>query len=108
MPDEKCIMDPERDCIGKTAALKLEARIDALEAWQKDSKEFHHAFYDWQREQIARDSKLDEKLSTMEKNIGKIVVWQESQQAKPANRWETIIAAVITGVVGFLLAKFGL
>ena len=61
-PDDKCIIVPERDCIGKTAALKLEARIDALEAWQKDSKEFHHAFYDWQREQIARDSKLDEKL----------------------------------------------
>lgn len=31
MPDEKCIVDPERDCIGKAAAAKLEARIDALE-----------------------------------------------------------------------------
>lgn len=26
---------------------------------------------------------------------------------KPAKRWETIITAVITGVVGFLLAHFG-
>ena len=25
--DEKCIIDPERDCIGKAAALKLEARM---------------------------------------------------------------------------------
>lgn len=108
MPDDKCILDPERDCIGKAAAAKLEARIEALEGWQKDSKEFHHAFYDWQREQIARDSKLDEKLSAMESNIGKLVTWQESQQAQPAKRWETIIAAVITGVVGFLLARFGL
>ena len=108
MPEEKCIIDPERDCIGKEYAIKLEARIKSLEDWQKDSKKFHHAFYDWQREQIARDSKLDEKLSTMEKNIGKIVVWQESQQAKPAKRWETIIAAVITGIVGFLLARFGM
>lgn len=108
MPDDKCILDPERDCIGKEYAIKLEARIKTLEDWQKDSKEFHHAFYDWQREQIARDSKLDEKLSTMESNIGKIVAWQESQQDKPAKRWETVIAAVITGVVGFLLARFGM
>ena len=44
----------------------------------------------------------------MESNIGKIVAWQESQQDKPAKRWETVIAAVITGVVGFLLARFGM
>lgn len=44
----------------------------------------------------------------MESNIGKLVTWQESQQAQPAKRWETIIAAVITGVVGFLLARFGM
>ena len=30
MPD-KCIVDPERDCIGKAAAAKLEGRIKALE-----------------------------------------------------------------------------
>ena len=29
-------------------------------------------------------------------------------KAKPAKRWDTIIAAIITGVVGFLLARFGL
>ena len=34
MADDKCILDPERDCIGKAAALKLEARIEALEEWQ--------------------------------------------------------------------------
>ena len=56
----KCIIDPERDCIGKAAALKLESRIENLERWQQDSKKFHNAFYDWQREQIAREAKLDE------------------------------------------------
>ena len=29
--DEKCILDPERDCIGKAEAAKLEGRIKALE-----------------------------------------------------------------------------
>ena len=65
MPD-KCIVDPERDCIGKAAAAKLEARILALEEWRDDSKQFHAKFYDWQREQIARDAKLDEQLNNME------------------------------------------
>ena len=46
MADEKCIIDPERDCIGKAAAAKLEARIEALETWRDDSKKFHNAFYD--------------------------------------------------------------
>lgn len=108
MPEEKCIIDPGRDCIGKAEAARLEGRIKALEDWREDSKDFHAEFYDWQKKQIARDAKLDERLSNMDKNINKLVSWQEGQQAKPAKRWETVIAAVITGVVGFLLARFGL
>ena len=106
-PEDKCIIDPERDCIGKAAAALLEKRIADLEAWREDSRDFHAKFYDWQREQIARDARLDEQLSNMDKNINKLVAWQEGQQAKPAKRWEAVIAALITGVVGFLLARFG-
>ena len=64
--EEKCILDPQRDCIGKAEAAKLEGRIKALEDWREDSKDFHAKFYDWQREQIARDARLDEKLSGMD------------------------------------------
>ena len=112
MPDEKCIVDPQRDCIGKAAAAKLEARIEALEGWQKDSKEFHHAFYDWQREQIARDARLDEQLSNMERNLNKLVAWQETQQTAPRKRWDALVDksiwAVLAAVIAFLLARIGL
>lgn len=108
MSDDKCILDPERDCIGKEYAIKLESRIKNLEEWRDDSKDFHAKFYDWQREQIARDAKLDEQLSNMGKNINKLVLWQERQQAVPGKRWDAIVVAIITGVVGFLLARFGL
>lgn len=108
MPEEKCIINPERDCIGKEYALKLESRIKNLEEWRKDSKDFHSKFYDWQREQIARDAKLDEQLKTINSNIAKVLTWQENEQSKPGKRWETILAAIITGVVGFLLARFGI
>lgn len=62
---EKCVVDPERDCIGKAAAALLEKRIEDLEAWQRDSKKFHRDFYDWQRTQIARDARLDEQLNNI-------------------------------------------
>ena len=38
--EEKCILHPERDCIGKAAAALLEKRVDDLEAGQKKEAEF--------------------------------------------------------------------
>ena len=109
---DKCIIDPERDCIGKAAAVLLEKRIEDLEKWQVSSKAFHEDFYDWQREQIARDAKLDEQLSTMSTNLSKLVEWQEAQRDKPARRWDSIIEkivwAVLAAIIAALLATVGL
>ena len=112
MAGDKCIIDPERDCIGKAAALKLEMRIEQLEKWQESSREFHESFYNWQRSQIARDSKLDEQLKTMNANLEKVVEYQEGQKSKPGNRWDAIVDkaiwAVLAAIIAFVLAKFGL
>lgn len=112
MPEDKCIVDPERDCIGKEYAIKLEARIKNLEDWQKDSKKFHHDFYDWQRTQIARDATLDEKLNNMDENIRKVLAQQEACAMKPGKRWDAIVDkaiwAVLAAVIAFVLAKIGL
>ena len=43
--DDKCIINPERDCIGKEYAIRLEVRIESLEKWQVDSKKFHRQLY---------------------------------------------------------------
>lgn len=110
--DEKCIIDPERDCIGKEYAIRLEGRIEALEKWQADSKKFHNDFYDWQRTQIAREAKLDEQLSSMNKNIEKVLKTQEACAMKPGKRWDDIVDKVIwaflAAIITFILAKFGL
>ena len=112
MPEDKCIIDPERDCIGKAEAAKLEGRIKALEKWQEDSKDFHAKFYDWQREQIARDARLDEKLNGMDENIKKVLAKQKGCVLKPGKRWDAIIDksiwAVLAAVIAFVLAKIGL
>ena len=107
-PDDKCIIDPERDCIGKAAAALLEKRIADLEKDREKQTAFRESYYAEQRARIKRDAELDAKISSMDEKLDKLVSWQEGQQAKPAKRWESVIAAIITGVVGFLLARFGM
>lgn len=111
MQEEKCVLDPRTECIGSIKAAILEKRIEALEAWQKDSKKFHQDFYDWQRDQIVRQAKMDAQLEGMETNINKIVFWQESQQSKPQKFLDEIksktIWAVVAAIIAFVLARFG-
>ena len=112
MADEKCVRDPRHDCFGLEAAARLEGRIKALEDWQQDSKKFHNSFYDWQREQIAREAKLDEQLSNMNRNIQKLLDKQEEDDAKPGKLMDTIknnaIWAILAAIIGFFLGNLGL
>lgn len=112
MADEKCVRDPRHDCFGLEAAARLEGRIKALEDWQQDSKKFHNSFYDWQREQIAREAKLDEQLSNMNRNIQKLLDNQEEDDAKPGKLMDTLknnaIWAILAAVIGFFLGNLGL
>lgn len=112
MADEKCVRDPRHDCFGLEAAARLKGRIKALEDWQQDSKKFHNSFYDWQRELIAREAKLDEQLSNMNKNIQKLLDKQEEDDAKPGKLMDTLknnaIWAILAAVIGFFLGNLGL
>ena len=112
MNDDKCLIDPERDCIGKAEAAKLEGRIKNLEDWRDDSKSFQKKFYDWERKQIDRDARLDEKLSAMDTNIKKLVMRDEAQNDSHKKRVDAIIDkavwAVLAAVIAFILTKIGL
>lgn len=107
-PNDKCILDPERDCIGKAAAIKLEARIENLETEQRKESEFRELYYKERLERAKRDAEMDTKMAGIDEKLDRLLAWQDSQQAQPAKRWDTVIAAIITGVVGFLLARFGM
>lgn len=112
MTDERCRQDPRHECFGLEAAARLEGRIKALEDWQQDSKKFHNSFYDWQREQIAREAKLDEQLSNMNRNIQKLLDKQEEDDAKPGKLMDTLksnaIWAILAAIIGFFLGNLGL
>ena len=47
-------------------------------------------------------------LQSTEKKVEGVRVDVDEIKSKPSKRWDTIIAAIITGVMGFLFAKFGL
>lgn len=104
---EKCILDPQRDCLGLAEAKLLEKRISDLESWQVKSSEFHEKFYNYQREQIDRDARLDEQIKTMSGNILKLVSWQEEQVQKPVKHWDSAVDKVISGVIGALIGVVG-
>lgn len=112
MGEERCVMNEDRPCIGSAKAALLEHRIEELERWKADSKKFHNDFYDWQRQQIARDAKLDEKLENMSGDISELLTYQKSQQEKPGKLFDTLKANSLWAVIGafilFALAKIGL
>lgn len=115
---EKCILDPERDCLGMAEAILLKKRIEDLEEWRKKSDKFHNDFYDWQRGQIVFQTQtveqfksITEKFDTTNIKIDKVIAWQDAQQQKPAKRWESIIDKILMMFVGavftYMLTKIG-
>lgn len=110
--EDKCIIDLQRDCIGLAEATLLKKRIELLEEWKEKSSKFHEDFYKYQRIQIERDARLDERLINMDNNLRRMVEWQEEQQKKPAKRWESVadkvLMMVVGAVVAFILTKVGL
>lgn len=104
--EEKCILDPQIDCIGKAEAAKLEGRIKALEEWKDDSKRFHEDFYKEQKERAKRDGMIDQQLSTItsdmtevKADIKEILETQKACAVKSGSRWESIKDKVIVGVL---------
>lgn len=117
--EEKCIIDPKRDCIGLAEAVLLKKRIEILEEWKEKSDEFREDFYEWQRNQIIFQTQtqeqfksIGEKFDTANEKIDKVIAWQEAQQQKPAKRWESIVDKVLMMFVGafvaYVLAQVGL
>lgn len=109
MADDKCILDPQRDCLGLQKAEMLEKQMDQ---WRAQSRESHQEIFrrlnELEKSETARDIQY---TSIMEK-LDKLVAWQEAQQAKPAKRWdaviEKVILAVVAAVIGAILARIGL
>ena len=125
--DDKCILDPERDCIGKAAAAKLEARLDTLEKTVEknhdNASRTHKEFFERIRAietatavQTEQYKTILEKLDALTDSVAKVTSSVSDIQAEPGRDWKdlkksirwAVLAAIIAAVMGFLLGKVGL
>lgn len=125
--DEKCILDPERDCIGKAAAAKLEARLGLLERTVEknhdNASRTHKEFFERIRAietatavQTEQYKTILEKLDALTDSVAKVTSSVSDIQAEPGKDWKdlkksirwAVLAAIIAAVMGFLLGKVGL
>lgn len=84
--------------------VRMEEQIKTLFKQQAEIKELTETV---QRLAITLE-KQQMAIQSTEKKVDGVKSDVDEIKAKPTKRWETIVAALITGVVGFLLAKFGL
>ena len=101
---DKCILDPERDCLGLIQAKKLEEDLSDLRSRNDSShKEFfdriailesHNKIQDVHYEHIIEKlSDITDKLASLGTRIAAIEI-------KPAKRWDGIVEKFIFTVIG--------
>lgn len=107
--DEKCLLNPERDCYGLRKALEIEKE---LKDHAKHNTESHERFFNrlealekQEGIQIVQYEHIMEKLDKLATDVAEL-------KAKPARRWEgvveKIIGVLVAAIVGFMLARIGL
>lgn len=118
--DEKCILDPERDCIGKAAAAKLEARLGLLERTVEknhdNASRTHKEFFERIRAIETATAVQTEQYKTILEKLDALTDSVSDIQAEPGRDWKdlkksirwAVLAAIIAAVMGFLLGKVGL
>ena len=106
---EKCILDPERDCLGLMKARELEKDVNEL---RKQNSSSHERIFDRLGElekqegiQLVQYEHIMEKLDQLAGDVKEL-------KAKPGKRWEGIvekaIGILVATVLGFMLARLGL
>ncbi len=106
---EKCILNPERDCLGLIEARRLQKELEKHESETGNSL----------TKQGERIGSLETRMAVNETNYLNIIAKLDdlitkvaSIEAKPAKRWEKVtgqvISVLVAAVLGFFLAKFGM
>ena len=95
----------EQNCKDCVLINNLDRRVVALE---NEVEEIKKEISDIKQLNARAEEKFDRifnMLETIQKTIDKIASKIEELEKKPALRWESIITALTTGAVAFLLAK---
>ena len=107
--DEKCILDPQRDCLGLQKANMLEKQMSE---WREASRNTHKELFNRMRELEKAEAARNEQYDNIMEKLDRLISWQEAEQDKPKKRWEAIVDksvwAVLAAVIAFVLARIGL
>ena len=107
--DEKCILDPQRDCLGLQKANMLENQI---KEWRESARATHKELFDRMRELEKAEAARNEQYENIMEKLDKLISWQESQQNAPKKRVDAMVDkavwAVLAAVIAFILAHLGL
>ena len=97
--DDKCLIDPQRDCLGLQKANML-------------ARDTHNKLFDRIRDLEKAEAARNEQYDNIMGKLDKLIAWQEAEQAAPKKRWDSIkdkaIWAVLAAVIAFLLGRIGL
>lgn len=114
--DEKCIINPERDCLGLIKANELEKDLTTLEEnlgeLRRQNSKSHERVFERLGELERHEGVFEEQYKNIIKKLDDLEGNLDEIKAKPAKQWEKVmeqvIGIVIAAVVGFMLAKMGL
>lgn len=103
---------PENDCpingINCVSITRVEALERAMEAEKEYRSRAHEKIYDRLGELERGMATVTTQYTNIASQLATIAADLNAIKERPGRRWETVIAAIITGAVGFLLARFGL
>lgn len=116
MADDKCILNPEQDCLGIKEAQRVEAKLNATAVRTAETHERIWAELAVLRqvtgEQAAHYAHTVDALKSTTSELEKINARLLNLEGKPGRRWEQIVGKVIdvivAGLIGYVLVKIGL
>lgn len=114
--ESKCIINPERDCLGLIKAENLEKKFDE---YRLASRETHSEIFErinaLEKSDSARNQQylnIMEKLNNMTEEISKANNVITEVLNKPAKKWdnmsEKVVWAIIAACIGFILSQIGI
>ena len=106
---DKCVIDPERECLGLMKARELEKDLKDL---IRQNRESHERFFERLELLEKQEGIQGEQYKHIMEKLDRLSGDVKELKAKPAKRWESIVekvlGLVIAAVVGFALARLGL
>lgn len=82
----------------------VEYRLAALEEDSRRNQQTHKEFFGRFEKMATEYTRIDAQYANILTTLAKLEAAIEELKAKPSRRWDAVVGAAITGVVGFVVA----